>query len=393
MRAALDCSIRGQFDFSDLPPEVQDRKERMARIRELRDRVMAMHLDHVEPAELWRLLGGSPHLSLEEKAKVVDELPALGAARRREVYGKLKRAEKLLEQMFQNGVGDMARLYEALRTGEMADVYDVEGALATASRWQCGWLPTMAIASRADPWCAPEKISEDELKIAEKALRSLASEPGYEAVAWNGLGHLLMDHLGRYEEAEKAYCRAIEFDPQSPYPWGNLASLLERDSERQGEAMADFFKAAERDPMNDLRRREALRIARSAGAGPHSDAALERVSRLQDQFPEDRYARFVLAGLLTLSGEWTRARVLLAELAASEVEQPDVWAFGAAVKAGHADDVVALFEQTGAHERWRPLYEALKAVQAGSTDYLRRVAPEIRTIAEQILNQIAPDLK
>ena len=30
------------------------------------------------------------------------------AARRQELYGKLKRAEKLSEQMFQNGVGDVA---------------------------------------------------------------------------------------------------------------------------------------------------------------------------------------------------------------------------------------------------------------------------------------------
>ena len=84
--------------------------------------------------------------------------------------------------------------------------------------------------------------------------------------------------------------------------------------------MAGFTTAAELDPTNDLRRREALRIARSAGAGPHLAAALECVSRLQERFPKDRYMRFVLAGLLTLSGEWTRARVL----------------------------------------RWRPLYEALK---------------------------------
>jgi hypothetical protein len=43
-------------------------------------------------------------------------------------------------------------------------------------------------------------------------------------------------------------------------------------------------------------------------------------------------------------------------------------------------------------ERWRPLYEALRAVQAGSAQYLRRVAPEVRSIAEAILVELAPEL-
>jgi len=518
-----------QFDFSDLPPEVQDRKERMGRLRELRDRVMGLRLEDVEPAELWHLLGGSPHLSLEEKAKVVDELPTLGTAQVRELYAKLKHTERRLTRTYREQSAEIVRLYESLASGEMADVYDVEGSLAVADRWQCGRLPVVAIASRINT--APEKIPEDELKIAERALRALTSEAGYEAKAWNalgnllhnlmryeeaeqayhrsieldsqdaypwnnlgsllrdqgrygeaegafqraikldpdnahpwnnlgtllysrpdrydeaerafrraieldpktptpwnnlghilknrlgrheeaeqayrraieldpqyphswiGLGNLLHDHLGRYDEAEQAYRRAIELDPQSPYPWGNLARLLQRDSLRQREALAAFITAAERDPANDWRLSQALRIAGSMGIGPHLPAALEAVSRLHEYFPEDKEVEFVRFGLLARSGEWAGARALLEELAANEVEQPDTWAFGAAVGAGHVDDVIALFEQTGANERWRPLYEALRAVQAGSAEFLRRVAPEIRTIAEQILNQIAPDLK
>ena len=97
--AALDVSVRDLIDFSDLPPELQDRRQRMQQLRELQSRVLEMHLDGVDPRELWRVLGGSPHLSLEQKARVVNELPTLGVAGVRELYGKLKRAEHRLLQL------------------------------------------------------------------------------------------------------------------------------------------------------------------------------------------------------------------------------------------------------------------------------------------------------
>ena len=51
-----------------------------------------------------------------------------------------------------------------------------------------------------------------------------------------------------------------------------------------------------------------------------------------------------------------------------------------------------MLEQAGAHESWRPLYEALRAAAEGSPKYLRRVAPEVRVVAEEILREIAPHL-
>jgi Flp pilus assembly protein TadD len=566
LRAAIDESVRGQFDFSDLPAEVQGRYQRMERLRDLRARVLAMRLEGVDVQELWRLLGGSPHLVLEEKAKVVDELPSLDASGAQKLFANLERAERQLKEAYPGSAAEVSRLYEALGAGEITGVYDVEGALAMAGLRGSQWLPVIAIASRTDPWCMPESLSEHEVGEAEHAWRTLASEPAYTAKAisglgglqarlgryadaeqssrraieldpqssysWSGLGSLLrdclgrheeaeqayrraidlnprsaalwdnlgrvlynrpgkygeaeqayrraieldpqaayplsnlgnlfQDRLGRYEEAEQAYRRAIELDPQfelprnnlgnllqslgryeeaeqsyrraieldphyaaswnglgvllwdagrqeeaeqayrqaieldprSPYPWGNLASLMEQYSDRQEEALADFFKAAELDPTNDGRRSEALRIARSLGTGSKqsSAVALESVSHLHGLFPEDWSVKFVLAGLLALSDDWARARELLTELAASETDQPDIWTFGAMVKAGYLSEAIELLEQTGANERWRPLYEALRAVQAGSKQYLRRVALEVRIVAEAILEELAPNL-
>ena len=54
--------------------------------------------------------------------------------------------------------------------------------------------------------------------------------------------------------------------------------------------------------------------------------------------------------------------------------------------------MIEIFIATGADQRWRPLHEALRAVQAGSAQYLRRVAPEVRHLAQRLLKQIQPDL-
>ncbi|HMC61575.1 MAG TPA: hypothetical protein VKJ01_20455, partial [Candidatus Solibacter sp.] len=67
--------------------------------------------------------------------------------------------------------------------------------------------------------------------------------------------------------------------------------------------------------------------------------------------------------------------------------------FRALAQSGHLAGAIALLERTGADQRWRPLYEALRALQAGSADYLRRVAPEVRTVAQKIFDEIGSDLR
>ena len=561
LRAALDARVGGQFDFSDLPPEVQNRKARMERLRALRSRVLSMHLE-VDKDELWRLLGGSPHLSLEEKARIVEDLPGLQAYAVRDIYVRLERTEQRLKQ---TGPKDdsILRLYEALASGEITDVYDLDGTLALAERRGCRWLPELALESKANPALMPEDLSEAELRDAERAWRALSTEPGHEArgwnglanlvrrrsnryeeaeaayrraidvdphgatpwnnlglllqhkpgqrddaerayrraieldhedyhpwanlgnllakipdrfdeaesayrqaialndeaafawnglgillrkglrileaeqafrraieldplfsspwsnlgnllkyskkydeaegafrrsifldlqnpYPWNGLGNLLQDYLARYGEAEQSYRRAIELDSQFPYAWGNLARLLEHHCDRLDETLEAYFKAAELDPTSDWRKSEALRFARSVGTKPASAVALQAVSHFHELFPDDWETEFVLAGFLALNDDWSTAKELLTNLCANESAQPDNWTFGILLKLGHLDEMIELMEQASADERWRPLYEALKAVQAGSQQYLRRVAPEVRNIAEKILSELAP---
>jgi pentatricopeptide repeat protein len=108
--------------------------------------------------------------------------------------------------------------------------------------------------------------------------------------------------------------------------------------------------------------------------------------------PDDSQVKGALANALTRAGEWEEAKQIFESLANGESNFVFNELLEAIVKTGHVAEAIQILERTRAHERWRPAYEALKAAQAGSADYLRRVAPEVRTVAERILREIKPEL-
>ena len=459
LHAVVDLGI----DFSDLPPELQDKKDRMQHLRELKEKVCGLRIEwgDIEPKEFWRLLGGSPHLSLAEKARIVEGLPALRQNGLRDLHTKLKRVEQSLLQTFRKQSAEVAKLYEALAAGDMADVYDWEGAVAIAQRWNIHWLPFIAIGSRLDWTCNPEELSAEEFEEAESVLRELAAEPGFESDAWTDLGHLLQSRSKRFDDAEKAYLGAISFDPRDAYPrnglgnllrwhttryeeserayrqaieleprgaaawnnigvllddhlkrrdeaeqayrqsieldrdfaypWSNLGRLLSDTPDRQHEAAEAHLRALEIEPTRSGDLESLLRICERLSQSDLT-VALSLVQKAHEAVPDNRGTQFLLARLLTLSGKWHEASPLLEQLASAEGETFSTELFQAVGDTAHTADAIAILERTGAHERWRPLYEALRAAGAGSPDYLNRVAPEVRTVAMKILRQIAPRL-
>ena len=66
--------------------------------------------------------------------------------------------------------------------------------------------------------------------------------------------------------------------------------------------------------------------------------------------------------------------------------------FAAAVRSGRVRDCIELLDKKDWKDAWRPIYEALRAVEGGSGEYLKRIAVEIREPALQILRRIAPSL-
>ena len=98
-------------------------------------------------------------------------------------------------------------------------------------------------------------------------------------------------------------------------------------------------------------------------------------------------------------GDFPRASVALddalvgdpIDLLASGRRVLDVF-FAAAVRNGRVRDCLELLDKKEWKDAWRPIYEALRAVEAGSGEYLKRVAVEIRGPALEILRRIAPEL-
>jgi Flp pilus assembly protein TadD len=570
LHAVLDDGVRRLIDFSDLPPELEAKKDRMEQLQRLRATTCGLKIDWggIEPHEFWRLLGGSPQLSLVEKARMVEELPLLPLSGLRELYEKLKLSEQRLLEWYQLRSAEVARLYEALAGGEMADVYDYENATAVAKRYGLRWLPFIAIRSRTTSSLHQEKLSEDETNRAESALRAMTTEPEFEALAWNDLGNLLKDRQNGYDEAEHAYRRAIELDPQYAYPWANFGDLLQYNLKRSEEAEQAYRRAIELDseyaypwnhlgnllqihlsryeesehayrhaieldpqyanpwnglgallqkhpkgykeseqayrraieldpwdpnpwnnlglllrdhlkryesseqafrraielnpkgvnPWNNLgvllqdrlkRYEEAEQAYRCAIeldshsqypwsnlgrllnllSGPNHEAGAAHLRAFEldpqrssdlDRFlqtsnrlaespkelpgllkiaqkahklaPDHPETQFLLARILTASGRWPEASQLLGQLAANESVFFSDDFFRTAIKTGHLDEVIVILERAAANDRWRPLYEALRAARVGTPDYLRTVAPEVRMAAMKILRDLDPNL-
>jgi tetratricopeptide (TPR) repeat protein len=85
------------------------------------------------------------------------------------------------------------------------------------------------------------------LDEAEAAFRRALDLDPQVASAWNGLGNALADQ-GRYAEAETAYHRAIDFDPQLTCAWKNLGGALAYQG-RYAEAEVNHRRALDLDPQ------------------------------------------------------------------------------------------------------------------------------------------------
>jgi len=190
-----------------------------------------------------------------------------------------------------------------------------------------------------------------------KRHRAIGTDSG-DAPSWSELDVPRADPLARYDEAEQAYRRAIEIDPDDPRAYNNLAWLLYQQD-------------------RDLA--EARRLAEQGTA----------------LAPENPFYMHTLTTILVRLGDWPAAIPLIQRLIDKGGEQflADTWSdllllFREAARNGQAAAARDLLDATDVGERWRPLREALAAAAEGSADYLRLVAPEVRAPARAIFDQI-----
>jgi tetratricopeptide (TPR) repeat protein len=408
LRAVMESGADRNIDFSDLPDELRDHKARMESMRALKRHVLHSRTEWggIDPEEFWRVFAPLGKPPTVPAVAFISKLPADSI---KTVFREFRSVEQSLLFFLHPHAGAVHRFYQAVGEGEIEDGFDYENVIAIAHRYEEPLLPLAGL------------LGEDPLP-AEAVFRKLTEEPGFEAVAWFGLGWALEGQAGRnteavqayeragqvdvtfawpyvgigstfetdgrFQEAESAYHRAIVLEPKCAIAWAHLAGLLAtvnrldeaEEAYRSSIALFSEYAPVWSDMGNLLRRR-----------GCYSDAA-QSFRRALELVPNEAQTEFALVETLTRSGEWPDAATVLRRLAGDESTKFDASAFAAIIEAGHVAPAIAILEETGAKQRWRPLYEALCAVRAGSPEYLRTVAPEVRLVAEEILTQLAPFL-
>lgn len=194
------------------------------------------------------------------------------------------------------------------------------------------------------------QVLEGQEDVAEKTIRDAISIHNATSSLWATLG-LILWHRGSRSEAEKAFRTSLAIDPDEPRVKSQAAWFFLSFEE-------DFDSAAAlvRDLPEQLGDSDAIRAAVLVHKGDWEEAV--------------RYARGYIARQVEL--DWDRTLTFFRE----------------AVRKGKAREAIELLLETGAAERWRPLREALEAVARGSKTYLRRVAPEVRQPAREILEEL-----
>jgi tetratricopeptide (TPR) repeat protein len=161
------------------------------------------------------------------------------------------------------------------------------------------------------------------------------------------------------KKAVKSFRKAIELDPDNAPAWNNLGNVLSL-SGRSTESEAAYRKSLQLDPSNTSSKLilAILRLdARDwAGAAEHVSTVLKGAGEEADELLRDALEFFSFA-----------------------------------VTKGYVNEAIVLLEEAELDDTWRPLAEALKAVQAGTKDYFCNIAPEVRGAAEEIYELLTED--
>ena len=266
----------------------------------------------------------------------------------------------------------------------------------------------------------PERALE-----AEVAYRKAIELDSKNANSWGGLGVFLACRPGRPEDAEVALRNSVECDPEDHDNLRNLGVLLYCELAGPEEAAVYLGRAHQLEPGNPVSAailatclrglepaREQPRLpvdaARQAGFwnellnlcanyAPFGKILLGICQCIQERDDSNRFAMLYRAVALAQLGDFPRALVALDD--ALTGDPIDLLSIGrqaletflaAAVRAGRVRDCLELIDKKDWKDAWRPIYEALRAVEAGSAEYLKRIAVEIRTPALVIFRRIAP---
>ncbi len=270
-------AMGSMLDFEADDSELKSHAERIAELHRIQERVLQAKInwENCTAKDFWLRLGGSWALSLEEKKKIADKLETLSEQDINEELTNAERKQKRLLDLLLPA--QIQSLMEAIRSGDMADLTDIEGADAAAIRLSSPILKAIArleSARKKRSSIATNEIEELRqiitlnkdsaypwyelgIHLSENADLRIKAETHYRKALeffpnhphlWYGLGDLLSEHLERYDEAEAAYRKVVDIDPNFTWAWSKLGTILSTQPQRYAEAETFYRKAIEIDP-------------------------------------------------------------------------------------------------------------------------------------------------
>ncbi len=213
----LPPDLHELLDLEGEDAELKPKVERLRLLSQIRESVFNLpnHQHPIPLEELWRLLGGSPYLSLEKKKKIADGLKTHTEDQLQTQLGVLRVKFKVFaEQICDEDIA--SNIYDAIRSGDMAGLQDREGAEAAALNLDVSELPIIA---RIKQYRHVEKKSNSKL------YRSLAelSFPG----GWVYLG-ITESAKGNTGKAEQCFKKAHELSSNLSLPLLALGILYHK---------------------------------------------------------------------------------------------------------------------------------------------------------------------
>ena len=262
---------------------------------------------------------------------------------------------------------------------------------------------------------------------AEAAYRKATELDPMHAWAWDSLGDLLAKIPERRDEAEVSLRKSTELEPDEFLHVRSLGVLLYCGMLREQEALPYIRLAHQLEPEDPVSAAILAACVRASdaevelvavfldasGQGGFWNGLLELCQNyppfgkillgicdlVQEHDPSNRFVPLHRAVALAQLGDFPRASVALEDallgdpidLLSTGRMALEVF-FAAAMRNGRVRDCLELLDKKEWKDAWRPIYEALRSVEEGSGEYLKRVAVEIREPALQILRRIAPEL-
>ena len=288
-------------------------------------------------------------------------------------YSPAQLTERAIELLKGNNQQGLERGHYAIALGGVVDDRDLRNLLGQEARTEFERFAA-ANGKRLEEIVDPEDLPKP----------STAQE-------WFGMGWWLHEHLGRYDQAETAYRKAITLDFNYFLPWIQLGNLLLYHLDRSLEAEAAYLKALQFEP-DDLGARSNLLALYLTQPDYQSKADAEF---------DDIVARHPQNGQGLLNAIRALVRDNFGEVKDAlkkglTNERPDLFVFALykgflimvlrlAAERGYGDKLLAWLDEQGYADRYWPLRAAFDAYLHGE-GRLMDVNPEVRSAAKRIYN-------